>query len=827
MKKLTAISTGHPAYPCIPKGSFLFISLLFTVLMFAGTLQAQTGALTGRVQDEKGKPVGYANVTLLKAADSTFGSGVISGTDGRFSVQAPAAGRYILRFTAIGFGEKKTEAFDVPGPHFSKDFGPVSLQAETKTLQDVSITALRPTIVQKADRMVVSVEGTAMAAGSTAYAVLARSPGVFIDQDGNIQLNGRSGVTVMIDGRLTYLSARDLRTMLEGMSAENIKNIEIITNPSARYDAEGTSGILNINLKKNTQQGINGSVYAGHLYNGHHHGFSAGGNINHKTGPWNSFLNLDAARRIGGREATFTRVFFAPQQTTYFNQVAVGNFYAEGPPSVRAGTDYSFNNRHSIGIMGYFNTNTLHDEFLTDTYIGGDPANPSQLIEANNYVTNTYKNFTSNLHYSGKLDTAGTLLSADLDYARIINRGRADFFNYYTTIGTNNTVQDLLYTNTPNGFHIYSGKIDFTRPLEKGHKLEMGVKASRVLSDNDFQFYFNNGIKVLDPARTSHFQYKESIYAAYLNWSGRLGNKVSAQAGLRAEQTASLGTLYTTGQVTERSYLNLFPSLFVQQTVSADYGINYSYSRRLTRPNYGSLNPFRFYRDPYTWIEGNPFLRPTYTHSFSIAQSFRKVYILTASYQMMKDQMSEIPILMVEDTTTIYTTGNLDDGHSVSLTAVAPFKIMKKWDSQNTALVYYNKFSMMSNNGLLVNERVSLALTSNHTIFLPRDFRLEMNFSYRGPRAQGLYKMASMSRLDLGIKKSFLKKKIDLTINANDVFKTYRFYWTTDINGNVNEFDQYLRWRNVGITLRYNFSKGQKVDDKRRANTLDELNRAN
>jgi hypothetical protein len=798
---------------------------LFTCSIINETF-AQQAALTGNVLDEKGSPVAYANITLLKAKDSAFTANTISDSMGRFSLAGPVAGHYFIRLRAIGFKENKTDVFEVAGSSFSRDFGAITLEALATNLSNVTITSLRPTIVQLADRMVVTVEGTAMAAGSNAYTVLSKAPGVFIDQDGNIQLNGRAGVTVMLDGKLTYLSARDLRTLLEGMSAENIKSIEIITNPSAKYDAEGTSGILNINLKKNTRSGMNGSIYSGYTYNFKQHGATAGGNINFKSGRWNSFLSLDYTRRVGGREATFTRIFYGPSSTIYFDQVATGNFKVSGPPAVRIGTDYSFNRMHSLGVTFNYSTNSADVNFLTDTYIGNAPKTPTQYINADNYNSNTFRNLTANLHYGGKLDTIGTLLSADLDYVRITNRGGANYYNYFTDLSNNQVTEDLLSTSTPNGYDIYSGKVDFTLPLEKAGKIEAGVKASRVVSDNDFRFYFNNNGQVLDPQRTNHFYYTENIFAGYLNWSGKLSKKVSLQAGLRGEQTRSRGESFTTGQVTLRNYFNLFPSVFVTQAVNDNYTINYSYSRRLTRPNYGNLNPFRAYRDPYTWIEGNPYLRPQYTHSFSITQTFKKLYNLVVSYQLNKDVMSEIPVLDVANATTVYTTGNVDDGHSVSMTATGPLKIMSKWDTQNTMLLNYQHFSMMSNNGPVVNKQLFFMLQSNHTILLPEQIRMELNLLYRGPGASGLYQMSSMHRVDVAFKRSFFDKKVDLSLNMNDLFKGFRFKWTTDINGNVNEFDQYFRFRSIGLTLRYNFSKGQKVDTRRRDN-LEEASRAN
>jgi hypothetical protein len=615
--------------------------------------------------------------------------------------------------------------------------------------------------------------------------------------------------------------------MLEAMPAENLKNIEIITNPSAKYDAEGISGILNINLKKNTQQGMNGSVYSGYNYNfKKQHGFSTGGNINFKYGKWNSFINADMARRVGGRDATFTRVFYGNNTTTYFDQVAVGNFEVFGPPSVRLGTDYSLNDRHSVGAMASYVRNTGEQDFLTDTYIGNDPKRPARYVEADNISKNTYQNFTTNLHYTGKLDTLGTILTSDLDYVKISNRGEANYFNYYTDLITGNSFTDFLFTSTPNQYDIYSSKLDLTLPIKKVHKIETGLKASHVNSDNNYPFYFRrNGSLILDPKRSNHFKYKESIYAGYVNWSGPLSKKLIAQTGLRLEHTDALGNSITLDSLSPRVFTNLFPSVFLQHKVNDNYGINYSYSRRLSRPNYGQLNPFRAYRDPYTYYEGNTGLRPQYTNSFSLAQVFKKIYTVTINYQLYKDAFAEIPILRVEDTTTVYTHGNISEGVNAGVTAVAPFKIMKKWDSQNTLIVSYNKYETETNLGNVVNDQLFAMLQSNHTILLPKAIRMELNVLLRGPAASGLYHMAPMHRVDVAFKKSFLNKKLDLTTNVTDVFKTFRYYWTTDIGGQVNEFDQYFRIRAVGVSLRYNFSKGQKVENKRRTNTVEEVNR--
>ncbi|WP_017733254.1 outer membrane beta-barrel family protein [Nafulsella turpanensis] len=804
------------------------ISFFFFLLFVTQTVLSQdTGFLIGNVKDENGAPIGFATIAVVQTSDTAIVTGTVADEHGQFNIKTPTTGSYFLRVNALGFAALETPVFEITGVNFNKNFGDIILIEDVVQLQEVSVESMRPTITQEADRMVVNIEGTALAAGNTAYAVLSKVPGVFIDQDGNIQLNGKSGVAVMINEKLTYLSARDLRNMLEGMSAENIKSIEVITNPSAKYDAEGTSGILNINLKKDISQGMSGSVYTGYNYNFKQHGYSTGGNIHFKKGRWNSFLSLDAARRVGGREATFTRIFYGTDQTTYFDQVATGNYISTGPPSVRLGTDFELNPRHSIGFMANYTTNKFESEFLTDTYIGSAPSSPLVHIDAENYNRNTYTNYTTNLHYVAKLDTVGTVISTDLDYVKIINGGEANFYNYFTDLSTGLETKDFLYTNFPGGFDIYSAKLDFALPFTKERKLELGAKASRVVSDNDSRFYFNNDEQpVLDLSRTNHFIYTESIYAAYVNWNSKLGENLTLQAGLRAEQTDSEGNSLTTGEVTNRRYFDLFPSVFVQQKINENYGINYSYSRRLIRPNYGALNPFRAYRDPYTWYQGNPYLRPQYTNSFRITQTYKEVYNLTLNYEYNIDVMGEIPILDVENATTIYTTGNLDNENYIGITGRAPLLIAEWWDSQNTLVLSYSRFSTISNNGPLVNEQIFSMLQSNHTLQLPLEVRMELNLLLRGPAASGLYHIAPMHRVDIGFRRSFLEKKIELSLSGNDLFKGYRYYWTTDINGNVNEFDQYFRVRSINVSLRYNFSKGEAVE-KRRNTNLEELNRTN
>jgi RNase P/RNase MRP subunit p29 len=800
------------------------IFFLFATLFFNSNAAAQNLSITGRVVDTKGLTLKLANVNLLLSKDSSLVTAATTNSKGQFSISANA-NSYLLQISMVGYVTLKTRLFQVSSSQAATDLGTLTLTEESISLKGVAINSSRPTIVQLPDRLVVNIEGTVVAAGRNAFQILSKAPGVFISPEGAISLNGRSGVSVMIDGKLTYLSGTELRSMLEGMPAENVKNIEVISNPSAKYDAEGTAGMLNINLKRNLRTGINGSVYSSVADNFNQVSYTYGGNVNYKTNRWNSFLNLDASHQRGGRNATFTRVFKAEDKTTFFDQVAVGNFLSNRPPAIRTGTDFSLNSKTTIGGMIYYTTRTSNEEFLTDTYLGNQPNNPSQFIDANNYSKRSNYNLTGNLHLMSKIDTNGRSFSADFYYVKIGNKGQSNFYNYLTEIASGQQTQDFLYTNIPGGYNIYAVQSDYSLPLKDNQLLDIGVKGSKVISDNDSKFYFNNAGLVIDPDRTNHFNYRERILALYFNYRKQFSKKLTLQAGLRTEQTASTGNSYTTGTITKRNYLDYFPSVFLQTVINKDYNIDYSYTRRITRPNYGSLNPFRFYRDPYTWEEGNPYLRPQYSHSFNITQTLKQSYSLVASYQINKDVMAELPYLDAANATTIYTTGNVNHGHSMSLSASIPVQIFKWWNMNNSLVATYNKLQIIVNNAEINNNKVNYYVESDQVIQLPADIKMELDVWYQSPTAQGLYIIGTMWRTDIAFRKNFLRQKLQLSLTANDLFKTQRYVFKTNINGNINDFNQYFRFQNAGLTLRYNFSSGQKFDVKRKNGSPEETNR--
>jgi hypothetical protein len=808
------------------KNFYRFLSFCLLLLATQAGFAQNAGTLSGIVQDETGAALSFATVGILQTADNKMVTGAVTDDAGKFEIKTPAAGKYLLRASVIGYTQLDTPPFEVSGPEFSKNFGKLSLKQDTKVLQEVTVQSMRPTITSHADKLVVSVEGTALAAGNTAYEVLAKSPGVFIDQDGNIQLNGKGGIRIMIDGKLSYLTGKELQNFLKGMSAENLKDIEIITNPSSKYDAEGTAGILNINLKKNTLTGVNGSVNIGGQYNGMS-SYSTGANINYKKGKWSSFLNADISRRIFYRNATFTREFNTPETSVRF----VMNGRQEDirlAPSVRLGTDYDISSNHSIGISANLYHQDFDSEFKTSTFQGnGNPALDS-LITATNLINGKFSNSTFNAHYIGKIDTSGTTLTADVDYVRIINNANSRFINQYAQISDDAFPRlVLLSSDNPSNFNIFSAKTDFSKSFSKDTKLELGAKASHVISDNNLMFFTNTeNLRIPDERRTSHFIYKENIYAAYVNFNTKLSEKWSVQSGLRTEQTVGKGNLLTTGTTFTRNYLNWFPSVFLLNKISKDYQIAYKYSRRINRPRYESMNPFVFYLDPYTYAQGNPNLRPAYTHSLELTQTLKSVYILTLGYAITKNFIAEIPEQFPESKLTIFQQTNVKQFKNINANLVLPVKIAKKWDINNNLTVAYQDYSVEQQGNILRNTQLFYYAQSTHTIQLPKKLMLELNGSYQGPVAYGLYKISSMWWVDAGLKRSFMEDKLELALNVTDIFKTRQVVGAANYNGNINEFDQYFGSRSFRLNLRYRFTKGASFEMKKRNTNLDELNRA-
>lgn len=797
--------------------------LLFLSFFINQVSLAQDGIISGRLQDQQEVIIPFATVSVMELPDSTVVTGTTTDLDGNFKLKPKFTGEFVLRFSAIGYSDEYTPAFRVSGPDFTRDFGVSTLEVEVGVLNEVMINTWKPRIKVESDKLVMTVEGTAVAAGNTAYGMLSRAPGVSVGQNGNFLINGKQGVAVMIDGRLTYLSPNELQSLLANMPAENISQIEVIHNPSAKYDAEGVAGILNIVLKENTGKGLNGSIYGGGQYN-QQELYNAGLNLFYNTRRWYSSVNLDLAQRGYVRDQRQYRTF-AGENNAFLDQTGKET-KKSFVSSVQAGTEYRIDENHRIGITGNLIVEDRKNDWNTLTTTGELNSGDQVAIDARNRMDGNSGNGRFNLYYTADLDTSGTALSADLDYVRLERETDSRFLNYYTFLADDSERLEIFASKSLSDYDIYAAKVDFGLPFSRSSRFEAGIKASKVISNSELQFLIEeNGNQVFDPQRSDRFRYEEDIYAAYANYSNRINSNWKFQAGLRAEQTYGEGRSFSQDQITPTEYLEFFPNLMLEQNVNDNYSLAYSYSRRIARPNYGTLNPFIFYLDPYSYIIGNTTLRPQFTNSFQVSQTLRKRYNLSLFYDISKDHMGEVPSMDPETRETIFTTRNMNNFRSYGANLVAPVEISTFWNINNTLVFNRQEYELQINGQPIENKDYFFMAQSNHQVNLPLKLKMELNFTYRSPYVLGIYDVNERFWLDAGFKRSFLNDRLDVSLRATDVFKTMQSRIRADFFENHYNMQQYFDQQAISFNLRYNISKGRS-NQETRSNNLEELKRA-
>lgn len=803
----------------------LYRKLLFVLAFFTGPfLFAQGGSLSGSLKDQKEETIPFATVAVMKLPDSTVVTGTTTELDGSFKMNTPEKGKYLLRFSAIGFQSTFTDPFKISAPDYKHNFGAIVMKEEVTMLNEVMIKTWRPRVEVENGKMVMRVEGTAVAAGSTAYEMLSKAPGVSVGQNGEFSINGRNGVAVMIDGRISYLSPAELQTMLEGMPAENIEEIEVINNPSAKYDAEGAAGILNIKLKKNSMSGLNASVYGGVQVN-HQTLFNGGVNLGYKIGKLNSFANIDLSERGVYRDQFSVRTFAGTVDYTQYQQSGLQE-RKDFIPSIQLGTDYEINEMNSVGAMANVMYRDRTMDWNTNSTLG-NPGKDYLNIDAENGLDQTYRNAQFNLHYVGKLDTLGTQISADVDFARLNTEDFSDFTNTYHYFDAGEENVEFLNSGSFSDFDIYAAKIDFSKPLSESSSFEIGVKASNVVSKSKLDFYeMLDSENVYLPERSDSFKYEENIYAAYLSYSNRLSDKWNLQTGLRAEKTEGVGHSAKFDEVGSRDYLEFFPNLMIEQKVSENYKINYSYSKRISRPNYSYFNPVAFYLDPYSYVLGNPDLKAEVTSSYKISQTFFKKYNLMLGYDHIKNFSAEVPATDSETGETIFNTRNLDNSRSYTATLVAPVELASFWNTNNNLVLNQQHFDITLNGEKVSNDNFFYLFQTNHQISLPWDISFELNGSLQGPVGYGVYTIDEQWWVDAGLKKSFLDDRLNVTVSATDIFEGKRMDINAGFFGNTIYINQYFDEQAISINLRYKLSSGSNTEKRARQNKLEELNRA-
>lgn len=793
--------------------------------------------VSGKIFDEHQKPAEFITVGILKLKDSSLVKSTLSDSSGNYVFSDIAAGAYLIKATAMGQKNIFSKSFILDETHLVFTADPLKLASEGISLSGVTVTSRKPLIEQKIDRTVMNVENSIIASGNNVLDVLEKAPGVSIDRQNDlIRLKNKSGVLVMIDGKRSYLSDSDLNNYLKNMRSEQVSSIEIITNPSSKYDAAGNSGIINIKLKKNTAFGTNGSVSVNggkafasdgpkDLYNGAFN-FS----LNHRIEKWNiygnagsfrdadfSILNLFRKVNYEGLNSTFNQSFYKPKTSSGI--------------SGKAGVDYLASEKTTIGLMidaGKWDGKLSSDSHTSIMEEQAGVKSSSSLIQQSE-AKMPRNNVTANFNIKHEFDKKGAELVFDADYSRFRNQRNqnfdTDFFNETGGL-TNNLFQQ---NNTLSKINIYAAKLDLTLPLSDKLKLETGLKSGYVNTDNDFKYEeVNSNIVNNDPSRSNQFIYKEKINAAYINL-GKQWDKWSVQAGLRAEYTQSNGNLVTDNKISEKDYLSLFPTMFLSQTINKDNSIRYSYGRRIDRPSYQQLNPFVFFLDPYTHEEGNPYLKPQFTDNFEISYTYKSAVSFSLGYSNTKDYI--LTVTEQNDSTGIVRVGqgNIGNYKNYSANLSFPIQLSKWWRMQNQVSGYYNKFNDPDVAGVQFQAgRLAYNFNTSSSFTLSKTWIAELNFWFNSPSVYGVDRATrAQYALNAGIQKSFMDNKAKLKLNVNDIL--YSSYYEGALKYSNVDFTVANKWgsRRANLSFTYMFgNKNVKSTGDRRTATEELKNRA-
>ncbi|MFY0254646.1 TonB-dependent receptor domain-containing protein [Chitinophaga sp. 30R24] len=785
----------------------------------------QIGHLYGKLIDaQTGKPIEYASVTLLKQRDSSLVTGILTKSNGDFSLENLPFGPMILRINFMGYTSVQKKVM-ITGQTMEQDLGNIKLQQNVKTLNSVEITGQKSAFQMGIDKKVFNVDRNLSSVGGTAQDVLKSVPAVNVDLDGNVTVRNASP-NIFVDGKPSTLT-------LDQIPADAIESIELVTNPSAKYDAEGMSGILNIVLKKNRKAGFNGAVNAGigtgSKYNG-------GGNINIRQGKFNVFANYNINSNHNWADGTTNRSNYrdgALADTNYLFQRSNSKtqpLFQFG----RFGFDYMIDNRNTISVAqsivagDFKNSEDLASTFSDKNH---EVTGNSDRLNNNNF---SFHNYTTTLSFKHSYAKPNKEWTADVNYNKSDNNRSGDYITQAQSPLGVALGQPTRQNNTTDGKTTFvTFQTDYANPIGKNGKLELGAKATLRDYTSIYNVYDKDtigGNYIFNPQLSNNYKYNEEIYAGYANFASTIGN-FGYQGGLRVEQYVYSGENEGAKYKPTKAVPGLFPSLFLSEKLKHDQELQLNYSRRVNRPNFFQLIPYRDYSDPQNQKEGNPNLKPEYTNSleFSYVKNWANSNFLGSVYfRNTNNMISTISTPIGADTLlTQYINANRSNSYGAELTMKN--QIIKGWDLTTNVNLYQTDMKVNANGQNFDNNGFSWFAKINSETKLPANFTVQINGTYQAPTialpassgnggggrgsgggggfnqipssAQGTIK--GFSTVDIAVKKDFLKNKAaSLTLSLSDIFNTRQY----ELNQASPEFAQdYIRKRESRV-LKLNFS---------------------
>ncbi|HWR32806.1 MAG TPA: outer membrane beta-barrel family protein, partial [Chitinophagaceae bacterium] len=685
----------------------------------------------------------------------------------------------------------------------------------TGDLKAVTVSSKKPMVEVKADKTILNVEGTINATGNDALELLRKSPGVMVDKDDNISLAGKNGVRIYVDGKPTPLSGSDLSNYLKSLQSAQIEAIEIITNPSAKYDAEGNAGIINIRLKKNKAFGTNGSVNAG--YNiGVYSKYNGGISFNHRNKGINIFGNYNYNNT---KQNNAFNLYRSILDSVFDNRTTM--IFRNKSHGFKTGLDYFINNKNTIGVLINGNVSEMQFNNNSRTPISYKPTSiVDRILVANNSNSSQRKNVNFNLNYRFA-DTSGHELNLDADYGLFRNDGNQLQPNYYYNATGNILLSQLFYRFiSPTDIDIYTLKADYEQGFQKG-RLGIGAKTSVIKTSNNFQRYdvqqLSPELKQLDVARSNQFNYKENINALYVNYNKQL-KAVMFQAGLRIENTVSTGDSYGLNangtvnsgskQTFKKNYTDFFPSaaLTFNKNPMKQWGI--SYSRRIDRPAYQDLNPFEFKLDEYTFQKGNTTLRPQYTNIVTVTNTYKYKLNTSLSYSHVADVFAQL-VDTTDKSKSFITRKNLATQDVVALNISYPFMYKTYMLFVNFSGNYSKYKADFGGGNRVVNlDAASFNIYTQQSLKFgkKKDWTAELSGWYNTPAIwQGMFKSKAMWSVDGGMQKAIFKGKGTFKVSVSDIFFSMKWSGESNFAGQLTKANGNFESRQLRTSLTWRF----------------------
>ncbi len=767
------------------------------------SLAQSRAAVSGTVGSSTGAAVEFATATLHRAADSVVVKTEFSDAKGGFRLDAPAGGRYLVSVAQVGFERYWSPAFELPAAGLNLPV--IKLVASQNTaLKEVTVTARKPLFEHQADRTVVNVAGNTLSAGATALEVLGRSPGVTVDAGDNLALRGRQGLLVVIDGKRVPLTGTALADYLRALPAEQLQSIELITNPPAQYDAQGSAGVIAINLKKDQRLGTNGSANAsyGRSEDGK---FTGGLALNHRRKGLNAYGNYTYTDRRYFQRVDFDRYFFATPQLPAASSVQANDQVSHlRSHAAKLGLDLTLAPRTLLGVAVTGLASHIDNSVANQTQFFGDTGR-----SADRYRGTTAQNISRpsgsanlNLRHAFADSAKAAALTADADYAR-----------YHTTrLLTQNSLLEgaaqpnsLLTGDQRSNLAIGAAKIDFSQPLPHRARLETGAKVTQVTSKNRVAFEKNG---LFQPSISNDFQYRENVNAAYVNLRGATA-KTTLQAGLRAEQTNTSAEL-SGDNSRKRHYIQLFPSALVERTFSERHALALSLARRIDRPNYGQVNPLRAYIDATSYRAGNPDLVAQTSYNVELTHTYRRKFSTALAYARTTQPIVNVVQPSPDGGRLVVNRDvNLTTQQYYALTLTAPLDLAKWWTLYANGVFYYTRFEGNLAGTALDRGQAAFNLTANSSFTMPKGWSADLNGLYESREVYGFEVIRQRGQVSAGLQKSLWGKQGTLRLNVTDIFYTTPIRTTSTYDNFTESFvlRQDTRVATAAFTYRFGSSK--------------------